>query len=238
MPAEYCLNSVSHSDEWATPPELFAALAALYGPFDVDVAAAGWNAKSARWISAAEDGLEAAWVGRAWCNPPYSRGQLELWTRKARVEVLHGDAQLACLLVPGHTAEGWWHRHVEAPAGAVLGTTFAPGGILGPRTQVRYESLTVETTRLRGRVRFVEESGATGPARFASAVVVLARPGVLPILGEGHPVRPGRPRVIDTAASDAVRALLEKGHSVSNACRLAGVNRRTWYRHAGRASHG
>jgi hypothetical protein len=39
-------TELSASDEWATPAWLFDYAAKRYGPFDLDVAAASWNAKS------------------------------------------------------------------------------------------------------------------------------------------------------------------------------------------------
>jgi hypothetical protein len=50
------------------------------------------------------------------------------------------------------------------------------------------------------------------------------------------PRRRGRPRVVTPETVARVEAFVAKGHSISNACRLAGVDRRTWYRHLGRAT--
>jgi phage N-6-adenine-methyltransferase len=225
------------SDEWAAPPEVFGAASALWGPFMLDAAAAPWNSKCVLFFDKEADGLAHGWSGRVWLNPPYSRGQLELWMGKARAEVLEGRADLVCCLVPGHTAEGWWHRHVEAPAGESVGAGVEVS-TLGPRTQARYQHLTIETLRIRGRVRFVEESGATGPARFPSVLVVLARPEVLAPLRPIRKVKRGPKVKFCTEDVQAVEALLAKGHVVARACQLAGVARSTWYRHEGRASHG
>lgn len=225
------VSNLSQSDEWATPPELFGALSALYGPFNLDAAASPGNSRCAVLFTKELDALARDWPWpRIWLNPPYSRGNVESFLAHARHQVQYGPAGLVCALVPGHTAEGWWHRHVEAPAGAQLGTGYELS-LLGPRTQVRWEALTVETLRIRGRVRFVEASGATGSARFPSVAVVLAKPGVLPALGAPPVLKRGPKSSLSAADAESVRRLLAAGHSVSRACQLAGVHRRAWYRH-------
>lgn len=231
-------TSLSSSDEWATPPELFGAASALWGPFTLDAAAAEWNSKCESFIGRAGNALAREWDGRVWLNPPYSRGQLDAFMGKARGEVVAGRAQLVTCLVPGHTAEGWWHRHVETPAGDVLGVGHEVT-LLGPRTQVRFVSLWVETLRLRGRVRFVEAGGATGPARFPSVLVVFARPGVLPLLvAPGRAPRRGPPSKVTPLLAETMRRLLAEGKSLKEACGAAGVDRSTWFRHAKReAAH-
>lgn len=239
-------ETFSESDEWSTPPDLFAALSALYGPFDVDAAAAAWNRKCTLWcgsIGGLSLDVVAAPLGdafafdwsshgrrnfsRVWCNPPYSRGSLERWVSFFRERVLVGDLPLVTMLVPHYTAEGWW-RHVEAPAGELLLTTSGHTEI-GPRTQVCWEHLTVEVLRKRGRVHFVERRGKTGAARHSSAAVTFARPGVLEPLRAG-PRRLGPKRVMTPELTAAMERLIGAGHSISTACELVGIARKTWYR--------
>ena len=56
---------------WLTPPHITDEL----GPFDLDPCAAPsprpWSTAE-RMIELPEDGLNAAWDGYVWCNPPYS----------------------------------------------------------------------------------------------------------------------------------------------------------------------
>jgi hypothetical protein len=76
-------------------------------------------------------------------------------------------------LVPSHTGEGWWHRHVM-PLGAVVIRT--EDSDLGKHVVLRGpETLEREVIFLRRRVKHVERSGATGSARFSSAVVIFRR---------------------------------------------------------------
>lgn len=98
----------SASYEWATPPELFATLAAEHGGFNLDVCATPENAKCERYFTRAEDGLRQRWTGRVWMNPPYGR-TIGLWMRKALESVQAGDADLVVCLVPARTDTRWWH---------------------------------------------------------------------------------------------------------------------------------
>jgi site-specific DNA-methyltransferase (adenine-specific) len=207
------------SDTWATPWRLFRAASERFGPFTLDVAALPWNAKAPRYFTPLDDGLAQSWRGRVWCNPPYSRGNLEAWTAKAYAEVEARRAQLVTCLVPAWTSDGWWHRHVLPPRSR---GTLASGEV---RALVGRVHVTVRF--LRGRVRFETEAGPAKTPPFASALVVYA---IAPSLG--------RPRVLTPETVARVETLLAKGHSTSNACRLAGVDRRTWYRHLTRRRPG
>ena len=72
----------SATDDWATPPELFAQINRRYGPFDLDVCASAGNTKCERFYSPDQDGLQQPWQGVCWMNPPYGR-TIGLWVRKA-----------------------------------------------------------------------------------------------------------------------------------------------------------
>ena len=60
------------SDDYYTPPFIFEALNVK---FDMDVCAPNGGVPwlpAKRSLSIIEDGLMTPWVGRVWCNPPYS----------------------------------------------------------------------------------------------------------------------------------------------------------------------
>jgi phage N-6-adenine-methyltransferase len=76
--------------------------------------------------------------------------EVDTWMAKAAAEVAEGRADLVACLVPARTDVAWWWD-------------YAIGG------EVRF---------LRGRLHFSRESG-TGPAPFASAVVILGRPATV-----------------------------------------------------------
>lgn len=103
----------SKSVEHGTPPDLAAALAALWadGSFDLDVAASSELHVCPRYYTWRDDGLRLPWVGKCYCNPPYGKGEA-LWVRKGRQEVLDGRAELVVFLLPAKTGKPWWQRLV------------------------------------------------------------------------------------------------------------------------------
>lgn len=128
--------------EWATPPELYAALDAEFA-FTLDPCATAANAKCPRYYTERENGLTQSWAGeRVFMNPPYGR-EVYAWTRKARAEA-EGGALVAGLL-PASTDLAWWHDDVIAPG-----------------AEIRY---------IRGRVRFLV-GGQRAYGFFASVVVI------------------------------------------------------------------
>lgn len=96
-------QSVGATDEWYTPPEVFAALGQPY--FDLDVAApedrrfACVSAK--RFITA--DSLAQSWDGFIWMNPPFGgRNGIAPWLDKF---IAHGNG---IALTPDRTSAPWW----------------------------------------------------------------------------------------------------------------------------------
>ena len=99
----------SKTDEWSTPPDLFAKLDAEFG-FTVDVCATRDNAKCPLYYSPQIDGLRMEWRGVCWMNPPYGR-QIKKWVQKAYMSSLQG-ATVVCLL-PARTDTSWWHNYIK-----------------------------------------------------------------------------------------------------------------------------
>lgn len=166
------------SDEWSTPRPLYNRLNRAWGPFTLDVASSAKNHLCPEYLTKAMDAPRLH-VGthRCWDNPPYSRGNLARFMRWALTETVR-SAPVFCNLVPHYTSEGWWQDNVAAPK-------LDLGVRLGIEEEERegmtfvgrhWERLSIWTHALAGRVAFVEASGATGPARFASAIVVYERP--------------------------------------------------------------
>lgn len=115
-------------DDRATTPEVFAPIAARFGPFSIDVAASARNTKCERFYDRETDGLAQSWAGeRVWCNPPYSR--IRPWREKAWAEHLTAAA-IAMLLPANRTEQAWWQDLVEpyrdGPQSA-LAVEFLPG---------------------------------------------------------------------------------------------------------------
>ena len=86
------------SDEWETPPELFAEMDAQFH-FTLDVAAIPDNAKCDRFFTPARMALKSHGREVCWMNPPYGAG-LRQWARKALHSARTG-ATVVCLL-PAH----------------------------------------------------------------------------------------------------------------------------------------
>lgn len=105
-------------DEWRTPGWLFAYLDEKYGPFTLDAAANSGNTLCPLWLGPGseihDDALALARWGqpgeqrRVFANPPYSRGMVDKFVRKAHVEAKAKRARV-CLLVPSVTEVPWWH---------------------------------------------------------------------------------------------------------------------------------
>lgn len=97
------------NDEWGTPQALFRKIDDAFH-FDLDVAANAENAKCRRYFTKEDDGLSQCWQGVCWMNPPYSRGQLSLWTEHAATEASLGAVVVG--LLPAVTDTQFWHEYV------------------------------------------------------------------------------------------------------------------------------
>lgn len=74
-------------------------------------AAAPHNAKTERYYTLQDNGLEKSWAGeRVWCNPPYS--DIRPWVQKAWDEWV-GSQAIVMLLPANRTEQGWWQDLVE-----------------------------------------------------------------------------------------------------------------------------
>lgn len=108
-----------------TPPELFAARAAKWGPFTLDAAATDMNAQCGAYYTEhgfqdagdeffadGPNGLTGPWSGRVWINPPFS--DMGAWCAKCWSEVAAGRVELIDFLSPAtRTEQPWWQKLVE-----------------------------------------------------------------------------------------------------------------------------
>lgn len=141
----------SASDEWETPPDLFAKLHAEFA-FEIDLAASTHNRKLDHWWAKDDDALAQCWhdgFSRGFCNPPYSRGLQAQFIAKAAAERAQGFTTV--LLLPSRTDTRAFHTHLYDAA----------------RWKPRKG---VELRFLPGRLRFV---GAAHGAPFPSMVAIL-----------------------------------------------------------------
>jgi hypothetical protein len=106
--------SIGMSDDWFTPPEIFAALGLR---FDLDPCSPGPD----HWVPAdkiytkADDGLAQPWWGLVFVNPPFGgrRGHVP-WLRKFLAHC-NGVA-----IVQAYTSSDWFHDYVVPHAETLL----------------------------------------------------------------------------------------------------------------------
>ena len=135
-------------DDYYTPPHVFHRLGLT---FDLDVCAPPGGVEwvpATRYLTMAEDGLQAEWTGRVWMNPPYS--EATPWVRKF---IAHGHG---IALVPH--AKSAWHPLLWAAAdGCVMPADgyfdFIGGSIMLPVWFAAFGPECVEAIGNLGRVR-------------------------------------------------------------------------------------
>jgi hypothetical protein len=89
----------SKSDHWSTPADLYSRLDAEFA-FDFDPCP----------LQSDFDGLKAAWHGRAFCNPPYSK--IGAFLRKGLYHLAERDCELLVYLIPARTDTAWFHDYI------------------------------------------------------------------------------------------------------------------------------
>jgi len=134
----------SLSDDWGTPQKVFDDLNAEFG-FTVDVCASKHNFKVSNYYSVEQNGLEQAWQGVVWMNPPYGR-TIKFWMQKAYKAWL-GGATVVCL-VPARTDTAWWHDYAAKAS------------------EIRF---------IRGRLKFEQPGLKSDAAPFPSAIVIFRK---------------------------------------------------------------
>ncbi|HBL6068954.1 phage N-6-adenine-methyltransferase [Enterobacter hormaechei] len=101
-------------DLWRTPPALFAALDAEFC-FQLDAAAAPYNALCRKFITDEQNTLETPWAdylnvpGYVWLNPPYS--DITPFVKKAATESANQIGTV--MLVPADTSVGWFKEAIQ-----------------------------------------------------------------------------------------------------------------------------
>lgn len=105
-------NSVGASDEWYTPPSIFAALNTW---FDLDPCSPGPEScwvPTRKGYTVADDGLHMPWDGFVFMNPPFGgRNSHTPWLQKF---LAHGNG---IAIVRAYTSAAWFHDYaVQADA--------------------------------------------------------------------------------------------------------------------------
>jgi ParB family chromosome partitioning protein len=98
-------------DEWYTPDWLLLLVRATFGAIDVDPASCATANKvvqATRFYDKEINGLVQHWSGRVWCNPPYSRGNIEAFVDKFILEYDTRRMTRGLLLVNNATETAWF----------------------------------------------------------------------------------------------------------------------------------
>lgn len=140
------VHKSSKKGNWKTPKDLVKDLATVF-KWNLDVCASEPNV-CANFYSPEDDGLTRPWHGLCWMNSPYGRKRLiDAWMRKARIQGMKPGTTVVCL-PPARTSTRWWQDNVLAASLVVF---------------------------IKGRLRFEDLDGASGPAPFPSAFVVFGK---------------------------------------------------------------
>lgn len=101
-------------DRWRTPLYVFNPLNAIFN-FTLDPSCDVHSALCNKYYTELEDGLIQDWSNEVvFCNPPYSRGNIDKWMEKCYLESLKGSIIVA--LIPVSTSAKWWHKYVIGKA--------------------------------------------------------------------------------------------------------------------------
>jgi phage N-6-adenine-methyltransferase len=104
-------NGCDQKDLWETPDYIFNPLNDEFG-FTLDPCCTIVTRKCDKFYTPFEDGLLQNWCGdRVYCNPPYSRGNIDKWAEKCYLESLKSNTVVVALL-PVSTSSNWWHEWV------------------------------------------------------------------------------------------------------------------------------
>lgn len=96
------------SDERYTPPGVLAVVRAI-GPIALDPCTPAHNPTAARvFYTQEDDGLARGWEvrGLVFCNPPYSRGELQRWAAKVVAECGRIEREIV-MLTPSDLGTRW-----------------------------------------------------------------------------------------------------------------------------------
>jgi hypothetical protein len=138
----------SGNNEWYTPAPIVEAAREAMGSIDTDpasTAVANETIKAPLFYTAETNGLANAWAGNVWMNPPYAQPLVAQFAEAVSAKYDAGEIVRACVLVNNATETAWFQRMLASATAVCL---------------------------LRGRVRFVDPSGAPSGAPLQGQVVI------------------------------------------------------------------
>lgn len=101
---------MNQNDEWYTPPEWMELVKEVLGTIDIDPASnqiANGTVRALNYFTEKTNGLDKPWVGRVWCNPPYSAKLIKQFTTKFYSEYLSGNMVEGIILTNSGTDTLW-----------------------------------------------------------------------------------------------------------------------------------
>lgn len=103
------------SDLWETPWRIIKKLDKEFG-FTLDPCCLPHNATAEKYYTPEDNGLVQDWSGEVvYCNPPYSRGNIDKWVKKCYEESQKQNTTVVALL-PVSTSSNWWHNWIVGKA--------------------------------------------------------------------------------------------------------------------------
>jgi site-specific DNA-methyltransferase (adenine-specific) len=120
MKAENTAKDKAVRNSYMTPKKYFDPLNKVFN-FKIDVAASKENTLCNNYFDLESNGLDSLWgaiptdINKApdwvWCNPPYGRGELVKWCKKAALAFYKGEAQ-TIMLIPASMESEYFHDWV------------------------------------------------------------------------------------------------------------------------------
>lgn len=150
------VQRLDERQDYETPPDLVAELAAEFGPFEVDFAATEANKKAPVAYTPEMDSLSLEWSGVGFLNPPYGK-MTKPFVKKAS----EAKARVVCLL-PARTDTAWFHDYVIPRAKVVRFLRGRPKFLLN------------------GKPILDKETGKPATGKFPSMIVVFDNQEVRP----------------------------------------------------------
>lgn len=102
-------------DKWETPAHIFIKLDKEFH-FTLDPCCENHTAKCTKYFTEEDNGLLRSWgVNSVFVNPPYSRGNVDLWVKKCYQEHISCFMTVVTLL-PVSTSASWFHDYIVGKA--------------------------------------------------------------------------------------------------------------------------